>query len=519
VHRAPRLCYERHRNGDHGRVEKSTNRLRAFLAFLRIRQTPLGLGCNDLFIVRRPDEAAIPGSWWSVLKRFLNVTTGLALAATSMMFAAGSASAALPATAQTTPSVSLTPGAYKTLPPFRLLDTRAGVGAAKAAVAAGGTVQLQVSGRGGVPVSGVSAVVLNLTVTKSTRSGYLDVFRGGTTRPGTSNLNFARYATASNLAIVAIGTTGNVDLYNKSRGTIELIADVSGYYVSGTPTVPALPGTYVPVVPSRLLDTRAGVGAHRGAVPARGTVHLQVTGRGGIPLSGVAAVALNVTTTDEKSAGYLSVYGDGATRPGTSCLNFVKAQPAANLVIARVGTGGIVSLYNSSFGAIQLVADVSGFYSPGSPTVAGVRSFGLAPSGYFESLVPARLLDTRTGVGVTRGAVAPGATVALQVNGRDGVQASEVMAVALSVTVTEPARSGEVTVYGAGSARPVISNLNFLAGQTVANLTISPVGTGGVVDFYNGSAAPVQLVADTWGYYYIGSSCTSSPSSSVVAAC
>lgn len=57
--------------------------------------------------------------------------------------------------------------------------------------------------------------------------------------------------------------------------------------------------------------------------------------------------------------------------------------------------------------------------------------------GFFDSLAPARLLDTRVGLGATGGAVPAGGMVALQVNGRDGVEASRVTAVALTVTATQ----------------------------------------------------------------------------------
>ena len=73
------------------------------------------------------------------------------------------------------------------LGPSRLLDTRIGVDPAKAPVAAGGGVHLQVAGRGGVPASGVSAVALNVTLTATAEPGHLIVFGDGTSRPGTSN--------------------------------------------------------------------------------------------------------------------------------------------------------------------------------------------------------------------------------------------------------------------------------------------------------------------------------------------
>ena len=147
----------------------------------------------------------------------------------------------------TPPSASATVsthGGFTSVTPVRLLDTRIGLGAPRAAVAAGGTVHLQVTGRGGVP-SGVSAVVLNVTVTAPTRSGVITVFGEGTARPATSNLNYVAAQTVPNLVIAPVGTGGKVDLYNGSAGTVHLIADVSGYYRSKSgpsPGVYAGPG-------------------------------------------------------------------------------------------------------------------------------------------------------------------------------------------------------------------------------------------------------------------------------------
>ena len=362
-------------------------------------------------------------------------------------------------------------------------------------------------GRGGVPVSGVAAVVLNVAVTAPTRAGFVSVYGDETTRPGTSNLNSVKAQTVPNLVIAPVGANGKVDLYNSSDGPIQLLADVSGYYLSGPPLIA---GAFGSLPPFRLLDTRSGVGADKVAVAAHGTVHLQVTGRGGVPVSGVSAVVLNVTVTAPTRAGFVSVYGDETTRPGTSNLNFVKGQTVPNLVIAPVGANGKVDLYNNSDGPIQLVADVSGYNLSGAPTAAGA----------FESLAPWRLLDTRSGVGATHVAVRAGGTVALQVTGAGGVPVPKVLAVVLNVTVIAPTRSGQVIVFGDGSALPGTPNLNFVVGQSVPNLVIAPVGANGKVDLYNRSAGTVQLVADVSGYYYLGEFvCGGAISNGVVNSC
>ncbi|MDT4984496.1 MAG: hypothetical protein QOF95_1986, partial [Pseudonocardiales bacterium] len=203
--------------------------------------------------------------------------------AISIATSAPSAAAPLP-----TPTVA---GAFQELTPQRVLDTRTGNGAALGSVLGGHTLTLQVTGRGGVPATGVSAVALNVTVIAPTRPGYLKVYGHSATQPGTSTLSYALGQTVANLTIVKLGADGKVDLHLAGLGRAHLAADVSGYYLSGTPT---LPGTFAALTPQRLLDTRVGVGAPNKDVPGGATLTLQATGRGGVPATGVSAVALNI---------------------------------------------------------------------------------------------------------------------------------------------------------------------------------------------------------------------------------
>jgi hypothetical protein len=407
---------------------------------------------------------------------FLTVwAMALAGVLTSVMILPSAASAAVPTAA----------GVYASVTPSRLLDTSIGLGASKAAVAANGTVHLQVTGRGGVAASGVSAVALNVTVTAPGKGGFVSVYAEGATPSVTPSLNFVKGQTVTNLVIAPVGTNGMVALRNSSTGTIQLVADVSGYYLAGTPL---LAGAFGSLASSPLLDTSIGLGAPKAAVAANGTVHLQATGRGGVP-AGVSAVVLNVTVTAPAKAGFLSVYAEGATPPGTSSLSFTKGQTVTSLVIAPVGTNGMVALRNSSTGTIQLVADVSGYYLAGTPVVAGA----------FGSLASSPLLDTRIGLGAPKAAVAANGTVHLQVTGRGGVPAG-VSAVVLNVTVTAPAKAGFVGVYAEGALPPATSSLNFTKGQTVTSLVIAPVGTNGMVALRNASTGTIQLVADVSGY-------------------
>ena len=376
---------------------------------------------------------------------------------------------------------------FTSIPPVRLLDTRDGTGAPSAgAVAPGGTVQLLVGGVAGIP-NGVGAVVLNVTVTEPQAAGYVTVYSDDAGQPLASNLNFSPGQTVPNLVIVPVSVGGYVDLYNGSSGTVQLIADASGYFFgsAGTPN-----GSYAPLSPSRMLDTRDGTGAPVGAVAPGGTVQLVVGGVDGVPAN-ATSVVLNVTVTEPQAAGYITVYGDGSPQPLASNLNFTPGQTVPNLVAAPIGANGTVDLTNGSAGTVQLIADVAG-YVVGQPA-----SF----LGSFASLSPTRLLDTRDGTGApSAGAVASGGTVQLTVGGVAGVP-SGATSVVLNVTVTEPQAAGYITVYGDGTAQPLASNLNFTPGQTVPNLVVAPVGSNGIVDLTNGSAGSVQLIADVAGYF------------------
>jgi hypothetical protein len=238
--------------------------------------------------------------------------------------------------------------------PTRLLDTRNGTGAPRAAVANSSFVPFTAAGGStGVP-TGVSAVVLNVTAVGPTASGYITAYADGTTRATVSNLDFVRGQTVPNLVTVKVGSNGKVDLFNGSGGTVNLVADIAGYYIGGVPTDP---GAFNPVAPQRLLDTRSS-----GAVPSNGTVSLPVTGGSTHIPTGISAVILNVTAVSPTASGYVTVYPT-RVRPLASNLDFARGQTVPNLVIVKVGPDGKVVLFNGSGGSTQLLADVAGYFS------------------------------------------------------------------------------------------------------------------------------------------------------------
>lgn len=387
------------------------------------------------------------------------------------------------------------PGAtYFPLTPARLLDTRVGTGAPANPIGPGVSFDLTVVGVGGVPASGVAAVVLNVTATDATAAdSFLTVYPAGGTRPLASNLNFKAGKTSTNLVKVSVPTTGDkagkVTIYN-NLGSVSVVADVNGWYsVNGG----SVGGTYNPLAPARVLDTRFDVGGSSGVVFGGQTIDVPVTGVGGVPATGVSAVVLNVTAVHVSGPeSFVTVFPSGTNRPLASNLNFLDRRAVPNLVVARIGTNGRVSMYNN-LGLAHLVADVQGWYT----------STGTANAATYIPLTPARDLDTRNGVGTggTIGKMGAGQTLELTVTGVNGVPATGVDAVVLNVTAIDHAGfDSYMTVFPTGANRPLAANLNYVHGQTIPNLVVVRVGTNGKVSIYNNQGA-VDVAADVQGWF------------------
>jgi SpoIID/LytB domain protein len=125
-------------------------------------------------------------------------------------------------------------GQFVSAQPIRILDTRTTTGGHPGALAAGETYSLQVLGAGGVggvPSSGVSAVVLNVTAVSPTQETFVTAWPSGIGRPPTSNLDAAPGSLVPNLVVSGVGPDGKVDLYNNS-GSTNLVVDVAGW-ISG----------------------------------------------------------------------------------------------------------------------------------------------------------------------------------------------------------------------------------------------------------------------------------------------
>jgi hypothetical protein len=117
-----------------------------------------------------------------------------------------------------------------------------------------------------------------------------------------------------------------------------------------------------------------------------------------------------------------------------------------------------------------------------------------APS-VFVPVRPCRLLDTRESPGRPLEATT---TAVVRVAGRCGV-GNGAVAAALTLTVIEPDQSGYATMFPTGRKRPVASALNYASGETIANMQLVQVGSGGNVSVY--SLRTGHFVVDVTGYF------------------
>ncbi|WP_461021841.1 hypothetical protein [Thalassiella azotivora] len=372
-------------------------------------------------------------------------------------------------------------GTFHPLVPERLLDTRLGLGAPKAAVPAGGTVDLLVAGRAGVPTTGVSAVVVNVTAVGTTAPTWVAAWPTGAPRPATSNLNLRGGGeNRANLVTVALGAGGSISLFN-AAGSAHLLVDVQGYYAAADG---ALGGGYHPIEPTRSYDSRPW-----GEAWEPGGDWLAPVEVPGIDASRVTSVVVNVTAVNPTADGYLSLYGPTGSGE-VSNVNFRAGQTTPNVAVVEVGVevDGTLSIgvFNSN-GITDVVIDVLGWYDAQDSDVDGFR---------FTPSSPARVLDTRTGVGGGGGALG-GWTYRTVPTSAVAPNAKAVVANVTGVDASATTWLGVSPEWGV----PGSSTLNLSRGETRPNATVARTNsTQNGFSVFNAEGSTHVLV-DVFGWF------------------
>jgi hypothetical protein len=381
------------------------------------------------------------------------------------------------------------PSTFTAVTARRVLDTRSGDGVRRGRVVPGAPVSLTVRGlraaQGAVPAD-ATAVVLNLTARDATATTDVRAYPSGGAVPAGSALRAGPRTTVTELVTVPLGPGGAVAL--ASSAPAHLTGDLVGWYA------PTGTGAGMAVVdPGRVLDTRLGLGARRGAVGPAGAVDVRVTGAvrtadGGLTVPADArAVILSLTAVAATRTTDVRVYPTptGTAVPAVTNLDVRARESATNLVIAPVGPGGRVRLRNAA-GHVHLVADLVGWYAASAP-------------GRFVPVPASRFLDTRTGLGGAAIPVPAGGSVDLRTAGVRGVPAAATAAV-LDVTAVGATATTELQAHRTGLARvPRAGGLPVARGATRSGVVVSRSGPDGRVRLTS-TAGQVHLVADLVGY-------------------
>ena len=375
-----------------------------------------------------------------------------------------------------------------------MLDTRKRIGITTTTpVGPGRTIDLQVTTKGGVPATGATTVVLNVTVVSPTRQGYVTLYPTGAARPLASSVNFNAGFIGANLVTVRLGTGGKVRFFNAS-GSTHVIADVMGYYRSATSTTAGGYGGYSGIDPTRILDSRD---------PGNGPLFPGGWYTTGIDFGPEAnphikAFAVNITATRTTGTGYFTAWnGNDAAIPSTSTLNFTAGKTVPNMAIVPTSACGladcgpgfeslpIIGVRNRSNGNADVIVDLVGYYDDN--TFDGMTRFRPLAN-------PTRIVNTTKAQGIAT-ALRPGQTAV--VRNTAAVTTFNSLSLVTNTTANKPTSNTVLTLwrFDPDFPRPTVSNLNPAAGQLVSNMTITDLGANYDFNVRNASGT-TNLVLD-----------------------
>ncbi|MFS0705489.1 Ig-like domain repeat protein [Cellulomonas sp. 179-A 9B4 NHS] len=315
---------------------------------------------------------------------------------------------------------------------------------------------------------GATAVALNVTAANPTANTYVSVCPGDTRVDDcktSSNLNPYAGRSTANMVVAKLGPNNEVLFYN-NLGTVQMIADVQGWFTEGTATG----ARYVSVPPHRAMSFQP-----------MDTKQMHTLTLRDVP-KGATAVALNVTAANPAANTYVSVCPGGTTMltcSSSSSLNPYAGNSTPNAVVVKLGAGNTVQFYNN-IGQVHLIADVQGWFVEGA-----AEGSGYVPNS------PTRVMAFQK--------VAGGKTYTLTL---PDVPAGAT-AVALNLTSANHDRNTYVSACPGGT--PVgdcktSSNLNPYAERAVAGMVMVKIGPRNTVTFYNDQGT-AQLIADVQGWF------------------
>jgi hypothetical protein len=165
-----------------------------------------------------------------------------------------------------------------------------------------------------------------------------------------------------------------------------------------------------------------------------------------------------------------------------------------NGTITTGATTTSVTFTSGTMGPLTLsvTVTVAGCVSPAGTAIVTVLPVAL------YTLAPCRVIDTRS---ITPPPLpVQGSRILSMLGGGCGVPATA-KAVVINLTIDTPPAAGFLTLYPGDQSLPVVSTLNFRAGQVRANNAIVPLGADGTLGIFNGSPGTANVIVDVVGYF------------------
>ena len=252
---------------------------------------------------------------------------------------------------------------YFPVTPARYLDTRVNNPGGAHILNPSVPYAFQVGGRTvgstTIPADAV-AITGNLTVTGQTKGGFLSLTPDSQPNPTTSTLNFPVGDTRANNVTVKLGAGGNLYVVYKGTGKAHAILDITGYFRDDN----ASGLSYVPVTPTRTVDTREDLGIFN-PLQAGAPKSWTIRGFAGVE-SDAEAFTGNLTITGQTKGGFISVTPTPDATPATSTINFPVGDARANGIAAPIndadGKSSVVYKPSPNSGKVEFIVDITGYF-------------------------------------------------------------------------------------------------------------------------------------------------------------
>jgi hypothetical protein len=349
--------------------------------------------------------------------------------------------------------------------PRTLWDTRSG-----AKLKAGATASFNAVNVGGVPATGVSALMVRVVASAPTAATWLTVYPHGTTRPSVSSLNVGVAEQLSNTSIVRPGANGQLTVYN-AYGDTHVVIEVQGYFTTSTGSTY---GGLVPVTQRRILDTsKTG-----GIIPAGGSRTVDLAA-GGIPVGASAAFVHLTVPTGPAAPGYFSAAPTGVAASVNGVISYENGMNSANGAVLPLTTDTRVTFTNKGTVAAHLLVDGMAYFSKTATTGAGLRP------------VTARLYG---------GYLASQGVVDVQVGGTNGLPTRGIAGAMLSIQAGG-ASYGALRAWSTGGTEPGVSHTQHPTNVNHRSSVIVKPGTDGKIRIKNFSTAQALIYVDLEGWF------------------